>query len=376
MPDTGSAYGGKHTGETAIEAARLARAAKRPVKLVWTREEEFSWAYFRPAGVIEVTSAVRKDGTITGWEFHNYNSGTAGIRTYYDVPNQRIQFHPTRSPLRQGSYRGLAASANHFARESFMDELAHSVNLDPLEFRRKNLKDERLRAVFEAAARQFGWGRPKTAAGQGFGMGGGYEKLGNVATFVEIAIEPKSGAVKVVRMVTAFECGAIVNNPDTKPANGRKSDAELIVQAESLNRMGRSLRDQGFQLRVHHHTAELAEDAREWRHILRNTDSQFVTLCLDLEHAFHAGVDPNALIKEAGSRVTEIHLRNKKKETPLEALEDGDIDHHSIAATLKNLKLEPLVVIELAYHADTVITRPLKEDLRLSRIYAEKVFAL
>ena len=54
MPDTGSAYGGKHTGETAIEAARLARAAKRPVKVVWTREEEFTWAYFRPAGVIDV----------------------------------------------------------------------------------------------------------------------------------------------------------------------------------------------------------------------------------------------------------------------------------------------------------------------------------
>ena len=60
MPDTGSGYGGKHTGETAIEAARLARAAKRPVKLVWTREEEFTWAYFRPAGVIDVISGVRE----------------------------------------------------------------------------------------------------------------------------------------------------------------------------------------------------------------------------------------------------------------------------------------------------------------------------
>ena len=84
MPDTGSGYGGKHTGETAIEAARLARAAKRPVKVVWTREEEFTWAYFRPAGVIDVTSALRNDGTITAWEFHNYNSGSAGIRTYYE----------------------------------------------------------------------------------------------------------------------------------------------------------------------------------------------------------------------------------------------------------------------------------------------------
>ncbi len=212
MPDTGSGYGGKHTGETAIEAARLARAAKRPVKVVWTREEEFSWAYFRPAGVIDVTSGLRNDGSITAWEFHNYNSGSAGIRTYYEIPNQRIVFHEVRSPLRQGSYRALAATANHFARESHMDELAHAVKMDPLEFRLKNLKNERLRAVFEAAGKQFGWGKSK-GAGQGFGMGGGYEKLGNIATFAEVKVDSKSGEVKVVRVVSAFECGAIVN-PD------------------------------------------------------------------------------------------------------------------------------------------------------------------
>jgi nicotinate dehydrogenase subunit B len=212
MPDTGSAYGGKHTGETAIEAARLARAAKRPVKVVWTREEEFTWAYFRPAGVIEVSSGVQRDGTITAWEFHNYNSGSAGIRTYYDIANQRIVFHPTKSPLRQGSYRALAATANHFARESHMDELAHAVKMDPLEFRMKNLKEERLRAVFEAGAKKFDWGRTK-GAGQGFGMGGGYEKLGHIATFAEVHVDAKSGEVKVVRVVSAFECGAIVN-PD------------------------------------------------------------------------------------------------------------------------------------------------------------------
>jgi isoquinoline 1-oxidoreductase len=215
MPDTGSGYGGKHTGETAIEAARLARAAKRPVKIVWTREEEFTWAYFRPAGVIDVTSSARSDGTITGWEFHNYNSGSAGIRSYYEIPNQRIVFHAANSPLRQGSYRALAATANHFARESHMDELAHAVKMDPLELRLKNLKDERLRAVFEAAAKQFGWGKSK-AAGQGFGMGGGYEKLGNIATFAEVSVDRKAGEAKVVRVVSAFECGAIVNPDNLK----------------------------------------------------------------------------------------------------------------------------------------------------------------
>jgi nicotinate dehydrogenase subunit B len=212
MPDMGSGYGGKHTGEAALEAARLAREAKRPVKVVWTREEEFTWAYFRPAGVIDVSSGFDADGKLTAWEFHNYNSGGAGIRTYYDVPNQHIEFHPVNSPLRQGSYRALAATANHFAREVHMDEIAASLKMDPLEFRLKNLKEERLRAVFEQGGKQFGWDKPRPA-NHGFGVGGGYEKLGYMATFVEVSHKPETGEIKLERVLTAFDCGAIVN-PD------------------------------------------------------------------------------------------------------------------------------------------------------------------
>ncbi len=144
MPDTGSGYGGKHTGEAAVEAARLAKAAGKPVKLVWTREEEFTWAYFRPAGVIDVRSAVDKNGRLTAWEFHNYNSGTSAINTMYDVPNKKIEFHAVDAPLRSGSYRGLAGTANHFARECHMDETAALAGVEPLEFRLRNLKDDRL----------------------------------------------------------------------------------------------------------------------------------------------------------------------------------------------------------------------------------------
>jgi isoquinoline 1-oxidoreductase len=213
VPDTGSAYGGKHTGEAAIEAARLAKAAGKPVKLVWTREEEFTWAYFRPAGVIDISSGVRADGTISTWEFHNYNSGNSGIRSPYDIPDQKTQFHNTRSPLRQGSYRGLAATANHFAREVHMDELAALVKMDPLEFRLKNLKDARLRAVLDAATTAFGWEKVKSSAERGFGLGLGTEKGGYVATCAEVTIDRKSGGVRVERTTTAFECGAVVN-PD------------------------------------------------------------------------------------------------------------------------------------------------------------------
>ncbi|HEX8185979.1 MAG TPA: molybdopterin cofactor-binding domain-containing protein [Blastocatellia bacterium] len=213
VPDTGSGYGGKHTGEAAIEAARLAKSAGKPVKLVWTREEEFTWAYFRPAGVIEITSGVRSDGTIMAWEYHNYNSGSAAILTRYAIANQKIEFHPAQSPLRQGSYRGLAATANHFARETHVDELANSLKIDPLEFRLKNLKDERLRAVLEAAAKAFGWGKTDRSPGRGFGIACGFEKGGYVATCAEALVDRSTGKVKIVRVTEAFECGAIVN-PD------------------------------------------------------------------------------------------------------------------------------------------------------------------
>jgi len=226
MPDMGAGYGGKHTGEAAVEAARLAQAVHQPVKLVWTREEEFTWAYFRPAGVIEVSAGVASDGAITAWEFHNYNSGAAAIATFYNIPNQRIQFHPAKSPLRQGSYRSLAAAANHFARESFMDELAHLAKMDPLDFRLKNLTDARFREALGAAAQKFGWGQAKPQPGHGFGIAGGLEKGGYVATCAEVAVDPAAGQVRVVRVVTAFDCGAVVN-PD-----------QLRNQIEGANMMG------------------------------------------------------------------------------------------------------------------------------------------
>jgi isoquinoline 1-oxidoreductase len=212
VPDTGSGYGGKHTGEAAIEAARLARAAGRPVKVQWTREEEFTWAYFRPAGVIEIASGARRDGTLLAWEAHNYNSGAGALRPPYAVPHQRVRFHPAASPLRQGSYRALAATANVFARETHLDEMAHRLGVEPLAFRLQNLGDARLRAVLEAAVERFGWGR-ELGAHSGAGIGLGVEKGGYIAMCAEVRVDPGARTVRVVRVVEAFECGAVVN-PD------------------------------------------------------------------------------------------------------------------------------------------------------------------
>jgi isoquinoline 1-oxidoreductase len=180
---------------------------------VWTREEEFTWAYFRPAGVIEVSSGVRADGTITAWEFHNYNSGAAAIGTPYAIPHQRITFHASRSPLRQGSYRSLAATANHFARESHMDELARMLRVDPVEFRLKNCQDPRLAAVIRAAAERFEWKSRRAQPGRGFGIAAGFDKGDYIAACAEVAVDRASGQVRIARLVEAFEGGAVVN-PD------------------------------------------------------------------------------------------------------------------------------------------------------------------
>jgi len=210
VPDMGSGYGGKHTGEVAIEAARLAKAVRKPVKLVWTRAEEFTWAYFRPAGVIAIKASLDDTGRLIGWEFDNWNSGSAGIRTPYDVPNQRIAFHPSDSPLRQGSYRGLAATANHYAREMHMDEIARALELDPVEFRLRHLKDDRLRDVLTAVAKKAG--RPSVSSdGRTWGIACGTEKGSYVATAAQLS--RTANGFKVERLIVAFECGAIVN-PD------------------------------------------------------------------------------------------------------------------------------------------------------------------
>ena len=215
VPDTGGGFGGKHTGEAAVEAARLARAAGRPVSLRWSREEEFTWAYFRPAALIEIKAGLDANGRLLAWDFTNINSGGSALESPYEIPHAREQFHPSDVPLRQGSYRVLAATANNFARESFMDELAAAAKTDPLAFRLAHLKDERLRNVLEAAAERFGWRqrRRQRASYRGIGLACGVEKGSYVAACVEVAVDRSRGDVRVLSVCQAFECGAI-QNPD------------------------------------------------------------------------------------------------------------------------------------------------------------------
>jgi isoquinoline 1-oxidoreductase len=182
----------------------------------WTRAEEFTWAYFRPAAVIECKGGLDNKGSLIAWDFTSINPGGAAIDTPYNIANTSILSAGSDSPLRQGAYRCLAATANNFARESFMDELAAAAGADPLAFRLAHLDNQRIRTVLEAAARHFDWPsrRKKVTPEISVGLACGTEKDSVVAACVEVGIDRKAGEIKVHEVCEAFECGPIQN-----PAN-------------------------------------------------------------------------------------------------------------------------------------------------------------
>jgi isoquinoline 1-oxidoreductase len=213
VPDFGGGFGGKHTGECAVEAARIAKAAGRPISLRWSREEEFQWASFRPAALIVAEAGLNRDGSIASWMFTNVNSGGSGLASPYRSAKRQEKHVEADAPLRHGSYRGLAATANHFARETFIDELAEAVGQNPLAYRIAHLDDRRIVDVLKAATDGFGWAEryAQKRPNVGVGLACGTEKGSFVAACVEIEIDPATSAIRLTRIRQAYECGKIMN---------------------------------------------------------------------------------------------------------------------------------------------------------------------
>lgn len=169
----------------------------------------------------------------------------------------------------------------------------------------------------------------------------------------------------------------IINtNPSPKPKKAAKTDSELACQAKSLMRAAGELNKRGMQLIVHHHDPEMADNAREWRHLLRNTDPKLVGLCMDFDWIILGGQEPFAILKEAVPRLVSFHLRNARGGIWTQSVGEGDYDYPALARFLRNHGFTGYLVAELAYRKETEITRPLGENLRLSREYIEKTFSL
>jgi CO/xanthine dehydrogenase Mo-binding subunit len=248
-------YGHNAADDVALDGALLARASNgRPVRVQWMRDDDFAWEPYGPAMVMRAKAAVA-DGRIVDWSYDVF-SNTHGMRPgapdgvnllaswylaapkhpgeprmapqpsgagdrnaipLYDLPRQRITNHLIKDmPLRVSALRTLGAFANVFAIESLMDELAATAGADPVAFRLAHIKDERARAVIEAAAKAAGW-KAGEAGNGGRGRGIGFARYKTTATYVAVVVEVEvdraSGLIRVPRAFAAVDAGQIIN-PD------------------------------------------------------------------------------------------------------------------------------------------------------------------
>jgi isoquinoline 1-oxidoreductase len=216
-PFVGGGFGGKGEYQQGIEAAKLAKLTGKPVMLIWTRDEEFFYDTFHPAGVIKIKSGIDKSGLIKFWDYNLYYSGARGSDTLYDVPNSKTTHYEQKRggspvhPFGTGAWRAPNNNANTFAREVQIDIMAAAAGMDPLEFRLKNLKDENLRACLKAVAGKFGYVAGKTPSGRGIGMAIGTDAGAWVAHMAEVKVDKTTGKVQVIRIACAQDMGLCVN---------------------------------------------------------------------------------------------------------------------------------------------------------------------
>ena len=221
-PFVGGGFGGKISNGQAIQVVKLAKIAKKPVQLVWSRADEFFYDTFRPAAVVKIKSGLTDSGKIVSWDYNIYGMGGRGAQMFYNVPHHRttvcreLRNGEKMHTIGTGPWRAPDNNTNSFARESHIDVMAARAGMDPLEFRLKNLTDERMRGVLKAAAEKFGWTPAKGPSDRGFGIACGSDVNVPVALIAEVKVDKQTGDVQVKRVVCALDLGLVINPEGVK----------------------------------------------------------------------------------------------------------------------------------------------------------------
>ncbi len=253
-PFVGGGFGGKSSTEQGVEAARFAQITGKPVMMMWTRGEEFLLDTFGPAAVVRVNSAFNAAGKMTLWDYHVYAAGERSSEMLYDVPNIRMTSYLGSSfggakvhPFGTGPWRAPGAWSNVFARESQMDIMAAAAKVDPLEFRLRNASDERLRRVLKVASDAFGWKAGAGPSGQGRAIAAGLDAGTYCALAAEVAVDRKTGAITVKRVVVAQDMGLVINPEGAKmQMEGCINMGLGYVLSEELKFRGGDIIDRNF----------------------------------------------------------------------------------------------------------------------------------
>ncbi len=252
-PFVGGGFGGKSQNRQVLEAARLSKLTGRPVQVAWTREEEFFYDAFRPAAIVKIKSGVTEANQIAYWNFDVYFGGPRGAEQFYDIPHHRELSHghytglPGAHPFGTGPWRAPGNNTNTFARESHIDLMAAKLRMGPLEFRLKNLSDQRMIRVLNAAAEKFGWGDSPAPSGRGFGVACAVDVGAYVATMVEVEVDQESGRVRVKRIVCAQDMGLAINPEGAKgQIEGSLTMGLGYALAEEIRFNGGQILDRNF----------------------------------------------------------------------------------------------------------------------------------
>lgn len=218
-PFVGGGFGGKTRNGQVVEAARLSKLVGKPVQVAWSRSEEFFFDNFRPASIIKIKSGLDDSNRIVYWDYANFFAGDRSSQMYYNVPHfQTASFGgwsrrgSEAHPFGVGAWRGPGSNTNIYARESHIDVMASKAGMDPLEFRMKNLgNDRRMQRVLDAAADKFGWVSSKSPSGRAQGIAC-LDYLGTyVALCASVDVDKTNGKIRAQRVVVAQDTGTIIN---------------------------------------------------------------------------------------------------------------------------------------------------------------------
>ena len=222
-PFVGGGFGGKIDNLQALLAVKIAKKSGKTVQLAWSRADEFFYDTFRPAAAVKIKSGFTDSGKMVLWNYDIHGMGGRGAKLFYDVPNNRTTVYgklrngenPHR--LRTGPWRAPDNNTNSFARESHIDVTAAKAGIDPLDFRLRNIKDEKFRAVLKAGADAFGYTPAKKApSGRGYGIAAGFDVGVPVVLFAEVKVNEQTGNVQVIRVVCAQDLGLVINPEGVK----------------------------------------------------------------------------------------------------------------------------------------------------------------
>jgi isoquinoline 1-oxidoreductase beta subunit len=228
----GGGFGRRLETDFVEEALQVSKATRRPIKLMWTREEDIQNDFYRPATCSKIEGGIDGKGRLIAWT-HKLVAPSIFSRVYpqmvkngidpaavegaagmkYDIPNIHLEYVGIDLPVPVGFWRSVGHSHNAFTVESFVDELAHATRKDPLEFRLSLLRNRpRPRRVLEVAAERASWGKSLNK-GHGRGIAQHFSFGSYVAQVAEVSVNKKDGMVKVHRIVCAVDCGPVIN-PD------------------------------------------------------------------------------------------------------------------------------------------------------------------